>query len=89
MRDPDGTQERFEHAMAQPGWYMVFKTADGLRRVPVTRFEIGEEIADTGMTECQPELNVPLGDVPFDLLGGLTSVGCFHPSYKPEPEGLA
>jgi hypothetical protein len=79
-------RERFLTALHEDGWYGVFRTTDGIRRVPVTGWQVEDEDRDSGLTKTRPEFEVPLFDQPLDVLGRYMLLDVYHPDYKPEKE---
>jgi hypothetical protein len=85
----EAERELFRKALADEGWYGVFRVPEGLRREPIVAWRVGEEDNDTGLTRTSPAFNFDITDQPLDVLGRYMMLGVFHPEYQPEPEGLA
>jgi hypothetical protein len=82
----DENRSRFLHALMEDGWYGVFRTPDGIRRVAVSSWDVEDEDSDSGLTKTRPGFEVPIFDQPRDVLGRFTLLGVFHDVHQPEPE---
>jgi hypothetical protein len=79
----------FRDALAQDGWYGCFRTPEGIRHVPVVRFEVIAEDDESELVAIKPIFRFVLADEPFDVMGGFTILDIFHPDLRPEPEEFA